>query len=47
MLVDVAAMLSGGLRDQVMALGQTLITAEAIILAGVLISPAIASGRKA
>lgn len=39
-----AAMSGGGRTDQVMALGHTLILAGAILVAGVLISSAIAGG---
>jgi hypothetical protein len=47
LLVGLAAAMSGGGRaDQVMALGHTLVLAGAILLAGVLISSAIAGGRR-
>ena len=39
-----AAMSGGGATQHVIALGQTLVLAGAILLAGVLISSAIASG---
>jgi drug/metabolite transporter (DMT)-like permease len=47
LVVGLAAVLNGGGRiDQVAALGHTLITAGAIILAGALISSAIVDNRK-
>ena len=41
-----AALQGGGRADQVMALGHTLIIAGAVLIAGVLISAAIAGGSK-